>query len=464
MAQVFSPAHVLYPLAFVVSFVGLNIHIGITLYLSRMVMLIFLLMLIIGTFQGKTIKVPASFGYSYIHLFSIIAISQLLSILSSGAQNIPDGLIQLFINLAVMFLFVTVITVATELSSIVKAVYIYLSAAAIQGLYGIYQVFAAPYGWPTYQTLLAGIPTANDRTEGGLQYFSAYQTFRATGFFPADVSHYSGYLAGALLLTIALLYSTKKIWYPTLIIAICTFSLLLSLSRSGIVAFFVFGVPSLMFLLWRVNRRSGKKGFNVIKRGLGVAVLSTLFLFFLEWGNPELELGKTLETLVARLTDLTNAGGSEVESMITHIETRLLAIDAFLSSPLIGVGMGLVTSPWYSETYQTTWHGAHAHHLDILGETGLIGAMLQWILMGMVVRYMWRGLIIGRAPSLERNLLAGILSAYVTIILGNLLYRYYLNDFVWFLMGLGVALSRLLIVQATKESIHCDVALEKRIS
>jgi hypothetical protein len=440
--------YILYLLAFFVSFVGLNIHVGVTLYISRLIIIVFLLSLIFGALQGKTIRFPRKSGYSYIQIFVLITCSQLLSIYCSGIQNIVDGLIQLFINLAVMALFITTITVAVDLNEIVKAVKIYISAAAIQGVYGIYQVFAAPYGWPTYQTVLAGIPTANDRTEGGVQYFSAYQAFRATGFFPADVSHFSGYLAGSLLITISLFYSSQKRWHLSLVLLICCSALLLTFSRSGILSFFVFGVPSVVFLLWRANLGSRKSSFGGIKSALPYVAVGISLLILLDRSWPELELSRVLETLGARLTDLTNSGDSEVESMATHLETRLLGIDAFLSSPLIGVGMGLITSPWYSETYQTTWHGAHAHHLDILGETGVFGAMLQWILMGMVVRYMWRGLLSGRSPSLGRNLLAGILSAYITIIFGNFLYRYYLNDFVWFLMGVGVALSRLLIIQA----------------
>lgn len=46
--------------------------------------------------------------------------------------------------------------------------------------------------------------------------------------------------------------------------------------------------------------------------------------------------------------------------------------------------------------------GAHSHHLDILGQTGLIGAGLQFIFMA----------------------LAGLLYAYIAIIFGNFMYHF----------------------------------------
>ncbi len=451
-------ARILYLLAFVVSFVGLNIHYGITLYLSRLMMIIFIFVILIRLSQGKKIKLHKRVAGSYVKMMSMIILAQLISILSSGLDNIPYGLRELVITLSAMFLFVTVLLIADDLEKIVNAVRLYILAAAVQGLYGLYQITLAPLGWPTYQTMLAGIPTANDRTEGGLLFFSAYETFRASGFFPADPSHYAAYLTGAIILIVSYQFSTKRSWYLMMTLVICTFALFLSFSRSGILALFVFGLPLLAYLLSRANRDSHYNFYKLAERSLRIIVLSVIAIILLQWADPEFQVTEKVATIFIRIGDLTNPGDSGVESMSTHIETRLLALDAFLSNPAIGVGMGLTISPWYSETYKVFWYGAHSHHLDILGETGLIGAILQWLLMGMAIRHMWQGLIVGNTPSFERNLLAGLLAAYVTIILGNFLYRFYLNDFVWFIMGLGVALSRLLIIQARPntliESMH----------
>jgi hypothetical protein len=415
-------------------------------------MIFFVFVIFIRLSQGKIIRLPRKVLGSYIKIMSMIILAQLISILTSGLDNIPHGLRELFITLSAMFLFVTVLLIADDIGKVVNAVRLYILAAAVQGSYGLYQVTLAPLGWPTYQAMLAGIPTANDRTENGLLFFGAYQTFRASGFFPADPSHYSAYLTGAIILIISFLFSTRNSWYAMTALVICTFALILSFSRSGILALFVFGLPLLAYFLSRANRGSHYSYSKLVGRGLSITVLGVSAIMLLQWVDPGFQATEKVGSIFIRMSDLTNPGDSGVESMSTHIETRLLALDAFLSNPLIGVGMGLTISPWYSDNYKTFWYGAHSHHLDILGETGLIGAVLQWLLMGIAIRHMWRGLTVGSSPSLERNLLAGLLAAYVTIILGNFLYRFYLNDFVWFLMGLGVALSRLLIIQARSRS------------
>lgn len=63
---------------------------------------------------------------------------------------------------------------------------------------------------------------------------------------------------------------------------------------------------------------------------------------------------------------------------------------------------------------------------------------------------MWRALFVSNENSLARHMLAGLLASYIAIIFGNFLYHYFTLDIVWFLMGIGVALSRLLIIEDSK--------------
>jgi hypothetical protein len=148
------------------------------------------------------------------------------------------------------------------------------------------------------------------------------------------------------------------------------------------------------------------------------------------------------EIVDMRLKDITSPGSTLGGSLHVHILTRLLALDAWITHPLLGVGLGVNAAPWYSENYQMKWSGAHSHHLDALGQTGLLGAGLEWLFMGLVGFTMWRGLKVSQKGSQERLVLVGLLAAYVSVLVGNLFYHYYLNGFVWFIMGCGVALSR----------------------
>src|ERR1017187_9752672 len=292
------PTFTLYALAAVVSLVGINIHLGVTLYLSRIVIIFFLVSILVRAALDKQTRLPYKFLSPFIMLFGLVLLFQMISVLFSG--RISDGLVQLFINLSVMAVFITVICVGNRVEVITKAVTIYLVTGLVQGLYGIYQVIGAQFNWPTYQTLMAGIPTANDRTLGGYQYFGAYESFRAVGFFSADVSHYAGYMAGVLILAIALLTFNRRSWFLIAVIVAGAMGLLFSLSRSGILAFVVVGIPSLLFLLWRVHRSgqgSNSRGGQLFLR---LTVLGGATVFLLVLISPEIELTKTFETISIR--------------------------------------------------------------------------------------------------------------------------------------------------------------------
>lgn len=447
------PHFILYTLAAVVSVVGINIHVGVTFYLFRIVNIVFLISLLLRLSTDKRVEVPSKLLSPYIIVFSFILLFQLVSVLFSA--QISDGMTQVFIYASVMTTFVVVIIVGNRLVTITNAVKIYLFSGLVQGLYGVYQVIGFGFGWPTYQSLMVGIPRqANELMVDGYYYSGNFGTFRAAGFFQNDVSHYAGYMVGILLVGIALIVHNRGLFWPYLVVFFGGMGLIFSLSRSGLVAFFVFGLPTLIFLLSRVNRATKKRGRSFV---------ATLFLILVPVGvlmsqaplsSLGIKLPNVTEIMSKRLFDLVNPGGS-TGSMEAHITTRLTGLDAWASSPLIGVGLGVNASPWYSEYYQRGWAGSHSHHLDVLGETGIIGAGLQFLFMMIVGKYMWRGLFITREPSLERHLLAGLLAAYIAILFGNFLYRYFLFDFVWFLMAIGVALSRLLILDARKKESCC---------
>lgn len=440
------PAIVLYALAAVVSIVGINIHFGVTLYLSRVVIIFFLVSILVRAALDRQTRLPYKLLLPFVSLFGLILLTQLISALLSA--RVLEGLREIFIYVSLMVLFVVVIAVGTKVEILTKAIRIYLVIGLVQGLYGMYQVVGGPFNLPTYQTFMVGIPTANDRTFEGFYYSGTLQTFRAVGFFSSDVSHYAGYLVGVLILAIVVLISNRRTVLPYAVLIVAGLGLLFSLSRSGILSFIVFGIPSLLFLLWRVHA-SAQRNYRAVAMfclqlaGV-VAVAMPLIISTLD-----IDLTSSLEILSSRLTDLVDAGTDEKGSMKGHLQTRMIGLDALATNPLIGVGLGVNASPWYSEYYRDGWAGSHSHHINMLGQTGLLGAVLEWLLMWLVARYMWSGLFVRRDSSPERNLLAGLLAAFITIVLGNFLYFYYLNDFVWFLMGSGVALSRLLIMDAT---------------
>jgi hypothetical protein len=446
------PEILLYALGYVVSFVGINWHAGVTVYLSRLLVgCLFLVILVRWLLQrpgSLELRCDRRILALFLGTIAVQTVSALLSTL------VDDSLRQVFIYIGVMVLFVSVVSLADTSAKIVRALRCYVAAGIVQGLYGIYQVIGGPNGWPTYQTLLAFIPTANDRTDGGYYYTNGYNIYRAIGFFPGDVSHYAGYLAGVLLIALAFLACGRRSLLLYIVVVIDLAALLLSLSRSGIVAFVGIGLPVLTLLLWSRRMLSVRRLVKVTAKWTAtVGVLLVLLVaFFGATSLRTVDIDKVGSVLFARMANLVEPDDSPgFESMELHIETRLLALDAFRSSPLIGVGLGVTPNGWYSERYQEDWRGAHSHHFNILGETGLLGATLEWMFMALVFRQMLRGLRRARPRSDEEAAMVGLLVAYVTVLVGNFFYEYYMNDFVWFLMGLGWALSLAITREARKD-------------
>jgi len=436
-----------YTFSAVVSLVGINVHYGFTLYLSRVLIILFVVSVLLKLLLNGVVIKKNHFIISFVVLCAAIILEHTVSSLFS--ERLYDGMRQIFIYIAVMMLFFLIIYNVKKTSTVIKGVNIYLFVGLIQGVYGIYQVVGGPYGWLTYQTIMIGIPTANDRTVDGFLYSGPYSTFRAVGFFPGDVSHYAAYMASIIVLVISLLLYNPRSLYLKAVLVICGAGLILSLSRSGLLGLILFGLPTLLFVILKFKLMPNHYILLYGRYLLGFMIILALIVpQFIEFSN--IDGSYLLGVINRRMNDLVNIGADAQGSMGIHILTRLMALDAFMSNPIIGVGLGVNASPWFSELFNAEWAGSHSHHLDILGQTGFLGAILEWFLMWKVGRYMWLGLYVKQAPSHERFLLAGLFSSYILIIFGNFLYHYFLNDFVWYLMGTGVALSRVMLLNSKR--------------
>ena len=437
-----------YILSGVVSLVGLNVHFGVTLYLSRLFMALFLIGLLIklllrGPNYGLYInKSAAVFGV----IFMLILLQHFMSVIFS--ERVYEGLRQLLIYASVMTLFIIILSINLQTTTIIKGLKIFLAIGFFQGCYGIYQVIGGPYGMPTYHSLIFW-PTAGDKTVDGRLFSGAYKLFRATGFIPGDVSHYGAYMACIVVLTISFMMTDLRSKYLKIVLFISVVALLLSLSRSALLGLIIFGLPTLFFLgaKFKIVTKKFYSKFFIYLSGL------IIFLIVFESAVGEdigYDISYLFDVLIRRMYDLVNLGVDTQGSMDIHILSRLMALDAFSLNPIFGVGLGINASAWYSETYNQGWAGSHSHHLDILGQTGIVGATLEWVFMLMVGHYMWRGLKLKDAPNDERIILASLLAIFIFIIFGNLLYHFFLNDYVWYFLATGTALSRAMLIKYNK--------------
>ena len=431
-------------LAAVVSLVGINIDLGVTIRLSRVFLFLFLITFLLNWNYFKKLKISDSI-YPFFILFTLIIVNQIISSLMS--DHLQSGISQIFIYINLMFLFLAILLTSGNIEIIKRGIKIYILVGLIQAAYGFYQIFAGPLGLATYQSLFAsmGIPMTNDQTVDGYLYSGALGLFRTTGFFSADVSHYAGYLVGIITISLSMLFHNPKRKYLWLIFIMAIFALILSFSRSGQLALILFGLPVLLFLLihFKLIFFRVRNIFN-----LKIASVFTVFIFSLPFiaNQVGFDIDQVATTISSRFTDLFDAGSNDKESMGIHILTRLQGLDAFFTHPFFGVGLGVNASPWYSDFYGG-YAGSHSHHIDILAQTGIIGALLEWFFMFTVLRIMWRGLSTPIKDLEAHFILAGIFASVIAIIGGNLFYHYYINDFVWFLMATGTALSFYIINQ-----------------
>lgn len=464
----------LYALAITVSIVGIHLHVGVSLYLSRIVLMIFLACLVVKIIKDSKIPYPPIFLQKFFLIFALILIFQLYSTMISA--RIPEGLRQIGIYVALMCLFVVVVATSRSIEAILTAIKLYLFVGITQGLYGMYQIIGGRHSWPTYQTLLswANIQTTNDHTDGGYIYSRMYDAYRAIGFYPADVSHYAGYMVGVIILAIAYHSFNMRAFFPKVAVIVGVSGLTLSLSRSGMIALVFVGLPIYFYLLWRIQAKTFPKvtlsTITLIVLGV-ILAYSTTTLSTVNLNNVSKLLTQSTPNTTASTQSTPNTTAAEAslitkvlknrfsnllqpssssESLNEHIETRMAGLKAFISNPLLGVGLGVNAKPWFPEKSERGWAGSHSHHLDILGQTGLIGALLQFIFMYMVGASMWKGIFATKTNSPAKYLLAGIFSSYLAILIGNFMYHYFTLDIVWFLMGCGVGLSRLLITSTDK--------------
>jgi hypothetical protein len=433
------PATMLYALAFSVSFIAMNVNIGFTIYVSRLVLLALVLVMLVRASVGIRGGFQLFIDQKFILLFVGTVFVQTLTI-SIAASSIEHAR-QILIYLSMMAIFIAVIILGTRTSFIIKALKFYLAFGIVQGIVGIYQVIGGFLDWSMYQDLMVGWHVGNPRNLQGVFWLGGLMP-RAFGFL-SDVNHYAGYLVGVLLLAVAFFAWNRRKFMPYIVLIVCSIGLILSLSRSGILTF-ILGLMflTLLFFLTGIRVRWVARAILIMGIVPAIIILAASTFKGAGIGNGFSSRVNVQKIVVMRLKDITSPGSTQGGSLDVHILTRLLALDAWITHPLLGVGMGVNAAHWYSENYQMNWSGAHSHHLDALGQTGLLGAGLEWLFMGLVGFTMWRGLKVSQKGSQERAVLVGLLAAYVSVLVGNLFYHYYLNGFVWFIMGCGVALSR----------------------
>lgn len=259
-------------------------------------------------------------------------------------------------------------------------------------------------------------------------------TFRANGLFN-DPNILGGFLATMLPILAALALGpwTRRsrgwlvgVWST---LAMSAIALLLTLSRSGILAAVV-GLVVLLMLrpAWL---RAGR-----LWAGLGVLAAAAV--------TGAAFAGVQVVLILARLL---GSFASHDVSARTHEIAFRFAWELFGRFPITGVGLRNF-GPHYVREVEPMARTMMAHNafLGWLAETGMVGGLAMTALLIAVVRPVVRA---ARDRSLELRdpemhaLLAGLVAAFAALAVTNFFYDFWLRTFVWVVFGFAVAVARL---------------------
>jgi len=229
-----------------------------------------------------------------------------------------------------------------------------------------------------------------------------------------DTTTAASFVTIAILLSLGFLLATRSRRQRPFLVAVLTVSLVffaMSFSRSAILGL---GVGLLVFTGANLWGRINKRLFII------VATISLLVL-----------LATVGWLSTAKIRTVSN---------ILRIEYTQGAIEMFKRNPILGIGVGNFEL-YYTEVLKPTQtHGySHSIFLTWLGETGILGLLVNLGLVGAVILFLGRESLKYQFGTPWRLRLTSLLSAFVALVVTNLFHAHYGLEFTWVLLGLCVS-------------------------
>lgn len=307
------------------------------------------------------------------------------------------------------------------------------SALVVAG-YGVVQMVAAFHGIDTTLPYVERFGNPDFHYGVGAPVVTRItRIFRANSFFN-DPNILAGYLAAAMCMTLALRFHHAdsgrrgRAAFETAALGVMALAMLLTLSRSGILAL-ISGLVVVFAFMPAVLRR----GRFWIASAVGVVIAGVVAAAVKM--NPVI--------LVQRL--MQSFDENDVSSRVHH-EVFVFGLDLLRRFPLTGAGLGNFGA-FYSREADANFPNMMSHSAPIsyLSETGLVGGALFVALVLVIAWRPWRALrrpeVCAGRPGL-RAALAGLLGAVVAMNVANFFYDYYLRTFIWVIAALAIAAAR----------------------
>jgi len=422
-----SPVLGIYLLALSVPLVEISVHIGVSLYLSRLALLITLGSILLRGSTIGTFRLPrTALHFLLLMLIAVLSASLLV------AEDQSFGARILFIYLELVLTFYTLVLVLKRPRQVEIVVTIMIITGTLLALYGGFQVGGHLLGIDTRIPFLENLPAVHwkHRLPVGLGRDFGFPRARGT---LGESNIFAGYLLSLLPLSGCMAFLTKERARSRVYRLLPLFFLLLAgafvltFSRSGLVGL----IGSILAILAVYPRVLSERKVWFVCIALIVGLVLANIAMSAIFSRPLIDL------VVDRLSRILNPQDVNIAA---HRMTLEIALEAFSRRPLLGFGLGNLGN-FYSPTFQVSVPGAHSDFLQFLAETGIIGFSTQVAVMAAALLYLWSALRKVEPGTRWHATLLGFFSGYMGMLFGNIFYSYYASEFLWFFMAVGVAVA-----------------------
>lgn len=350
-----------------------------------------------------------------------------------NAPNLQRSILVLVFTVFTIAISIAVPNIIRHKQQVEMVLRILLIGMTVVSLFGIYQFLGD----------LAGLPTS--LTGLRAQYTKAILGFPRVQSTALEPLYFANYLLIPLSIAMAFVLSratTIKRWLLIVVLILGGINFVLTVSRGGYIALAV-ALGILVLGYWRESIRPR----NVITVFIvGSIVAITAFRFF--------NVGEQIDSFVNHVTDL--FGGA---SYAERVETFDTAFEIWNQHPWIGIGAGGF-GPY--SAYQALEAPAEGYkivnneYIELLAETGVLGLSIYVIMILIIfVRSIkaWRT----SNDGLLRAALAGLLCAFIGILVQYNTFSILYIMHIWFTIGMIIAVQNLLLAQSTSD-VSTDVA------
>lgn len=353
---------------------------------------------------------------------ALFVIAMLLSLTQAvDLTRAVEILLFVIFTIALSFLATNMITDEERLKKVIKVLFI---SATIVGLFGLFQFFGDAAGLPQSLTLLKTGYTAV------IFGFPRIQAFSLEPLFFAD------YLLIPLSLSLAYFMSKDKIakhWTLAALLILLLINFILTVSRG---AYLGLVVTLLLFIPFYIRRIFSWRNLLIV---VIIAVSSYGVFFALSHGN-----NYAITNFVKHVTNQDSTNGSD--SITSRLDAYKLALSIYNRYPQLGIGLGNY-GPYAANYPQsapiTGWAVVNNEFLEILAETGLVGAITFGLILLVIIWRSLNAIKVAADPFLKTTMFA-LFAAFLGILTQYNFFSTLYIIHIWVLIGLMVGVQNLI--------------------